>query len=292
MNGIIVVNKPLGKTSHNIVSIMRRITGIKKVGHTGTLDPEAEGVLPICIGSATKAADMLTLSDKCYKTQLVWGKTTDTQDASGTVLSECDIMPEKEDIEKVIMSFVGHTEQIPPMYSAIKKDGKKLYELARQGIEIERKKRQITINSIKIDKIDTDRKTVDMTVDCSKGTYIRTLCHDIGAKLGTGAYMNTLQRIRTGRFNISMSHTLEELWALKEQDKLSSVLIPTDVLFEEYERIDLNEKQTKSIVNGVQMTYRGALDGHIYRLYDSKGRFLCISECKDKRLVLKKSFWN
>ena len=139
MNGIIIIDKPLGRTSHDMVYVMRKMTGIKKVGHTGTLDPEATGVLPVCIGSATKVADMLTLSDKCYRAELVLGMTTDTQDADGEVLTECEVTCSEDEIRQAIMSFVGEIEQIPPMYSAIKQNGKKLYELARKGIEVERK---------------------------------------------------------------------------------------------------------------------------------------------------------
>lgn len=160
MNGIIVVNKPLGKTSHDIVYFMRRLTGIKKIGHTGTLDPMASGVLPICIGSATKAADMLTLSDKRYTAELALGMTTDTQDAEGEVLTECAVNLTADEITDAIKSFEGDIEQVPPMYSAVKKDGKKLYELARKGIEVERKKRAVTIHEINIINIDLENYIV------------------------------------------------------------------------------------------------------------------------------------
>ena len=213
MNGIIIIDKPMGRTSHDMVYVMRKLTGIKKVGHTGTLDPMATGVLPVCIGNATKVADMLTLSDKRYIAELVLGRTTDTQDADGKVLTECDVNCTEEEIRAAVMSFVGEIEQIPPMYSAIKQNGKKLYELARQGIEVERKSRRITINSIDILKIDGVCITID--VSCSKGTYIRTLCEDIGKKLHVGAYMNTLRRIKTGPFTIEESHTVDELKSLK-----------------------------------------------------------------------------
>lgn len=291
MNGIIVVNKPLGKTSHDIVYFMRRLTGIKKIGHTGTLDPMASGVLPICIGSATKAADMLTLSDKRYTAELVLGMTTDTQDAEGEVLTECAVNLTADEITDAIKSFEGDIEQVPPMYSAIKKDGKKLYELARKGIEVERKKRAVTIHEINIINIDLENYIVKIDVLCSKGTYIRTLCEDIGVKLGVGAYMNTLVRTKTGRFTIEESHTLDQLAKMKEKGTLSDAITQVDALFEEYPKIALNEKQTRSITNGIRMSYSG-IEGQSYRLYDNSGQFLCVSKCEDGRLILEKSFWS
>lgn len=291
MNGIIVINKPLGRTSHDMVYFARRLTGVKKVGHTGTLDPDASGVLPVCIGSATKVADMLTLSDKRYRAELVLGMTTDTQDASGGVLTECAVNVSAEEIEKAVKSFEGDIEQIPPMYSAIKQNGKKLYELARKGIEVERKKRRITIREINIEEIKLEEGRVKIDVLCSKGTYIRTLCYDIGMKLGVGAYMNTLQRTVTGPFTISDSYTTEELTKMKEAGTLETAIIPTDAVFGDYPEIILNEKQERSITNGIRMSYNGN-EGRSYRIYGRDRRFLCISKCINGRLVLEKSFWN
>lgn len=289
MNGIIILDKPVGKTSHDMVYTMRKLTGIKKVGHTGTLDPMATGVLPVCIGNATKVADMLTLSDKCYIAELILGMTTDTQDADGEVLTECEVSCTEDEIRSVINSFVGEIEQIPPMYSAIKQNGKKLYELARKGIEVERKSRKVTINSIDILEINGERVTIK--VSCSKGTYIRTLCEDIGIKLHVGAYMNTLRRVKTGPFTIDESHTVKELNVLKDAGNIDSVLIPVDRMFMEYPEIILNPKQVKSITNGVQMTYNGK-EEQSYRVYDENKKFLCISKIVNGRLKLEKSFWN
>ncbi len=291
MNGIIVINKPKGRTSHDMVYFARRLTGVKKIGHTGTLDPDATGVLPVCVGSATKAADMLALSDKRYIAELVLGKTTDTQDASGEVLTECAVDVSEEEIIRAVKSFEGVIEQIPPMYSAIKQNGKKLYELARAGIEVERKKREITIYEINIEEINIENNSVKIDVSCSKGTYIRTLCHDIGQKLGTGAYMNALERTKTGPFELSESYTVEELTKMKEAGTLEEAFIPTDALFSDYPRIVLNEKQTRSVTNGIRMSYKGA-EGQSYRLYDENKKFLCVSKCVEGRLVLEKSFWN
>lgn len=288
MNGIVIIDKPHGCTSHDMVNLMRRLTGIKKVGHTGTLDPMATGVLPVCVGSATKVADMLTLSDKCYMAEFVLGMITDTQDADGKVLTECAVDCEEQDIRDAVNSFVGEIEQIPPMYSAIKQDGKKLYELARKGIEVERKSRKITIHSIDILKIDGERVTIK--VYCSKGTYIRTLCEDIGIKLHVGAYMNTLRRVRTGPFTIEESHTVDELYGLKEEGRLEEIFIPVDRMFEEYPAVSLNYKQVRSITNGIAMTYNGS-DG-LYRVYDEIGKFLCIGRIRDGKLKSEKAFWN
>lgn len=292
MNGIIVLDKPQGKTSHDMVGFMRRLTGIRKIGHTGTLDPMATGVLPICIGCATKAADMLTLSDKKYRAEFVLGKTTDTQDAEGNVLCEYEVNVSDEQIRNAVKSFVGEIEQIPPMFSAIKQNGKKLYELARQGIEVEREKRRVTIHKIEILEIDMAEKRIKLDVTCSKGTYIRTLGVDIGAKLGCGAYMTALRRIKTGRFGIEDAKTPEELTALMECGQLETVIKRVDTMFEDYPEIVLNPKQTKSIINGVRMTWRGGKEGQSYRLYDENRDFLCISKCTDGKLVLEKSFWN
>ncbi len=290
MNGIIIIDKPLGRTSHDMVYEMRKVTGIKKIGHTGTLDPMATGVLPVCIGSATKMADMLTLSDKSYIAELVLGRTTDTQDADGKVLTECEVNCSEEEIRCAVNSFVGEIEQVPPMYSAIKQNGKKLYELARQGIEVERKPRKVTINSINILEISGERVKID--VSCSKGTYIRTLCEDIGKKLGVGAYMNTLRRTRTGQFTIEESHTLSEIKELKENGGIESIIIPADRMFAEYPSVMLNPKQVKSVTNGVAMTYREGQEGQTYRVYDNENKFLCISRITDGRLKLIKSFWS
>lgn len=289
MNGIIVIDKPKGRTSHDMVYFIRRMTGIKKVGHTGTLDPDATGVLPLCIGNGTKVSDMLLESDKCYRAELILGKTTDTQDLSGNVIEEKEVTSSEEEIIKAATSFVGEIEQIPPMYSAIKQDGKKLYELARKGIEVERKPRRVTVNEITIVKIDKNTVTID--VDCSKGTYIRTLCSDIGEKLGCGGCMGNLRRTKAGMFKIDESHTVEEIEKLKEKGKLGNIILPVDSVFMKYPKIQLNEKQVKSVTNGIRMTYKG-IEGQTYRVYDNNNEFLCISKIEDGKLRLVKSFWN
>lgn len=287
MNGIIVLDKPDGKTSHDMVNFIRRLTGVRRVGHTGTLDPMATGVLPICIGSAAKVSDMLTATDKRYCAEFELGITTDTEDISGNVLEKREVTVGENEIREAVMGFVGKINQIPPMYSAIKQNGRKLYELAREGIEVEREKREVTIHSIDIQNIAGSKVTID--VSCSKGTYIRTLCSDIGRKLGTGACMTALRRTAAGMFTIDNAYTVGELEEQKE--KIEELLMPTDMVFADFPAIYLNEKQTKSIVNGVRMTWRGGEENQCYRLYDEKHGFLCISRCVEGRLRLEKSFW-
>lgn len=288
MNGIIVLDKPEGKTSHDMVNFVRRIAGTRRVGHTGTLDPMATGVLPVCIGSATKAADMLTLSDKRYTAQFKLGIATDTEDISGEIIERHDVCVSREDIVNAVNSFCGEIEQIPPMYSAIKQNGKKLYELARNGIETERPARIIKIYSIAIEDIDMENFLVTIDVHCSKGTYIRTLCADIGKKLKTGACMTALRRTATGRFTLENAVEPEELCG----GSLEKMLLPVDDIFEDCPKIFLNEKQKRSIVNGVRMTWRTGTEGQSYRLYDENGVFLCVSKCEEGRLRLEKSFWS
>lgn len=292
MNGIIVINKPLGKTSHDMVYFVRRLTGIKKVGHTGTLDPSATGVLPVCVGNATKVCDLLTNADKVYRVSFVLGMTTDTLDADGEILTEQPVLVSEDEIRAACFSFLGDIVQIPPMYSAVKVNGKKLYELARQGIEVERKERQVTIKNINILNIDMENFIVTMDVDCSKGTYIRTLCEDIGIKLGCGAYVNTLERRKSGIFTIENSFSLEELSKIKEEGRLEEVLKAPDSLFSDYPEIKVSEKQALLVKNGVRIRYKGLLEDCLYRLYGNDGEFLAISRFKDGELVLEKPFWN
>lgn len=291
MDGVIVIDKPIGKTSHDLVYFVRRLLGIKKVGHTGTLDPDASGVLPICIGKGTKAADMLTASDKAYRAQLVFGMTTDTLDASGEILTEQPVNASREEIENAIMGFIGEIEQIPPMFSAIKQNGKKLYELARKGVTVERKSRKVNIDNIDILEIDTQNYTATIDVYCSKGTYIRTLCEDIGMKLGCGAYMNTLVRTKSGKFSIEKAYTPEMLMKMKEEDTLSKALIPVDSLFEDYPMVALNSFLAEKAKNGVKIRMKGLCDGQIYRVYAENGEFLSLSCYTDGALVLEKAFW-
>lgn len=292
MNGIILIDKPLGKTSHDMVYLVRRLTGIKKVGHTGTLDPDATGVLPVCIGKATKVCDMLTATDKRYTAELILGKTTDTQDASGKVLSESKVNVTSESVYRAVNEFIGEIEQIPPMFSAIKKDGKKLYELARKGITIEREARKIKIHDISVNSIDLDNNSVTIDVFCSKGTYIRTLCEDIGNRLGCGGYMNGLRRTESGGFDIDSCYTTDELKRLSDDGRLSEALIPTDAVFADLEKVILDDFLSAKLKNGIKIRRGGLKEGKRYRVYSSRGEFLSVSVYNGAELVLEKAFWS
>ncbi len=267
MDGIINIYKPVGMTSHDVVNRVRRIAGTKKVGHTGTLDPDAEGVLPICINRGTKVADMLTVSDKRYTATFKLGIVTDTLDISGEVLMERPVNVTREQIIDCIESFVGTIEQIPPMYSAIKVGGRKLCDLARKGIEVERKSR--TVNVYEINVIDVKYNTFTIDVKCSKGTYIRTLGNDIGEKLGCGAVMTKLVRTQSSVFKIHDSVKLEDLTPENYKD----YIILADTLFD-CEKIIVKDDVLSKVLNGNAIKYNGA-DGEQYKVYDEKGRFLC-----------------
>ncbi len=288
MNGVFCIRKPKGMTSHDVVSAVRRICHTKRVGHTGTLDPDATGVLPVCIGTATRISDWICGTEKTYRARMMLGIATDTQDASGTPIFRSDRVPPQGEIEAAILSFLGESEQIPPMYSAIKKDGKKLYELARKGISVERAPRKINISDICIHEI--IGAEAEFSVTCSKGTYIRTLCADIGEKLGCGAHMTALSRTACGKwFTLAESVTLEELSTLAENEKLSDVLLPTDYFFGDFPALYLNETQSVRVKNGVPI-YTKENEGTTFRVYDQNRTFIALSRVTlndEGRLTLK-----
>lgn len=249
LNGIIIVNKETGFTSNDVVAKMRGICRQKKVGHTGTLDPDATGVLPVCLGTGTKLCDMLTDKEKEYVTELLLGVTTDTQDISGMVLSERPVDVTEEQVREAVMSFLGAYDQIPPMYSALKVNGKKLYELAREGKEIERKARRVEILELEI--LEMKLPLVKIRVGCTKGTYIRTLCHDVGEKLGCGGTMKSLVRTKVGRFMLEQAHTLAEIEQIRDGSLgLGSVVIPTEAAFAELRRVCVKPEADKLLLNG------------------------------------------
>ena len=248
MDGIINVYKEAGFTSHDVVAKLRGICRQKKIGHTGTLDPQATGVLPVCLGSATRACEMLTDRTKEYVAELLLGQITDTQDTTGTVLEEREVTVNEEQVREAVNSFVGGYDQIPPMYSALKVNGKKLYELAREGKEVERKARHVDLPVIEI--LSIDLPVVKFRVECSKGTYIRSLCADIGEKLGCGGTMKSLVRIRVGEFRLADALTLGQLQELRDTDRLEDALLPTDRIFADFPMIHVEEKWRRLIDNG------------------------------------------
>ncbi|OQB14218.1 MAG: tRNA pseudouridine synthase B [Firmicutes bacterium ADurb.Bin193] len=283
MDGVVNVYKPAGMTSHDVVYKIRRISGIKKVGHTGTLDPDAEGVLPICIGKATKAAETLASSYKRYSAVLRLGVTTDTQDIGGEVLKTNEISVSNDEIIGAVSAFEGEISQIPPMYSALKVGGKKLYKLARKGIEVERQPRRVTV--YKINVLNIDGAKVGLDIKCSKGTYIRTLCHDIGERLGCGGCLERLVRTETSGFTLETAVSLESL----ESEGITPFLIPVDELFS-YEKITVSGADEKKVKNGNSIQSDGLKEGACYRVYGSDGRFICISKQLNGRLIILKMF--
>lgn len=252
-NGIINVYKEKGYTSFDVVARMRGICGQKKIGHTGTLDPDAEGVLPVCLGKATKVCDMLTDSDKVYRAVMQLGVETDTQDLSGTILKEADISGLTEQkVMDTVMQFEGEIFQVPPMYSALKVNGKKLCDLARAGVTVERKARPVTIYKIQVESIALPYVT--MTVSCSKGTYIRTLCHDIGQKLGCGAAMKSLVRLQAAGYRIEHAYKLDTLQEFKEAGTLKDVVTPIEQVFEVYPVLTAKPEFDIMLKNGNKMS--------------------------------------
>lgn len=287
INGIINVYKEAGYTSHDVVARLRGILKQKKIGHTGTLDPDAVGVLPICLGKGTKLCDMLTDTDKTYEAVLKLGITTDTQDLSGTILETREVCAAEKTVVECIRSFVGEYMQIPPMYSALKVNGKKLYELAREGKEVERKARKVVFYEIEV--LNIELPEVRIRVTCSKGTYIRTLCHDIGEKLGCGACMASLVRSRAGGFSVEDSKTLDEIEELVRAGETSSVIHTVESMFSQYPSVVMSADHDKRIYNGNifgnehLQEGRGELDAQLFRVFDSGGTFVGIYQYRVQR---------
>ena len=298
INGIVNINKESGYTSHDVVAKLRGITKQRKIGHTGTLDPDARGVLPICFGKATKVCELLTNQDKVYVTTLLLGKTSDTQDISGKILSQRDVsFLTEEMVVECIKSFLGESYQIPPMYSALKVKGKKLYELAREGIEIERKARKIIVHEINILEMSLPR--VKIEIRCSKGTYIRTICHDVGEKLKCGGLMEELWRTKVGQFTLSDSITIDEFREVFAAGKLEQILVRIDSIFEDYPKVWVKKGYESIAYNGNILTLEmleNSQNVKRVRLYDCFQNFIGIylvmeSGGGEKRLKVEKMFY-
>ena len=276
-NGIVTVYKEKGWTSHDVVARLRRIFGQKKAGHTGTLDPEAEGVLPVCLGPSTRVCALLTDLDKTYEADMLLGLRTDTQDLTGRVLERSTDLPDPEEVRAAVSSFTGLYSQIPPMYSALKVNGRKLYEMARAGEEVERKPRNVQIFSIEIPEMNLPH--CRLRVSCSKGTYIRTLCDDIGRKLGCGAVMASLLRTGVGMFSLQDAVRISQLEEAAENDALEQFVCPPDRLFPTLPEVRFAQSAGKAARNGNPLPYE-ALCGIPYpeevrqvRMYDPQGLF-------------------
>ena len=305
-NGILIVDKPAGWTSQDVAAKLRGVFHEKRVGHGGTLDPMATGVLPIFIGRATRAVPFFEHADKVYEATLRLGLVTDTQDITGRTIEERPVDITLEQLEAVLASFRGEIEQIPPMYSAIKVNGQKLYALARKGREVERAARPVTIFGLEVlDEVNTgnafplggrcrgeavtDEGTLDLPlrIHCSKGTYVRTLCHDIGAALGCGGCMAALRRTRAGRYGLEQAHTLDEILAAPDPEAL---LLPVDSLFSDRPRCSVSEAGELRLRNGAAIPAGKLTDGE-YRVYSRSGEFLLLGSVADGELRTVKSFF-
>lgn len=289
MNGVINIYKNTGMTSFDVVAIVRRVAKMKKVGHTGTLDPAASGVLPVCLGKATKIIDYIMENKKVYRVNLKLGMVTDTYDLEGEVLREKDASHiTKDEILNCINSFLGTIDQVPPMYSALKQNGVRLYQLARQGIEVHREARKITIYSIENIKIESN-DNIQMDVCCSKGTYIRSLCYDIGEKLNVGATMTALERIQNGPFTKEEAINIEDL----TEELLEKHIISIEKALDSFEKITVNEKFGKLLRNGVKVfdnrMYSEEVEfNKLYRVYEDNGVFLGLGKRDEKGFKLEK----
>lgn len=295
INGVLNVYKEPGYTSHDVVAKLRGILKQKKIGHMGTLDPYAVGVLPVCLGKGTKLCDMLSDQNKTYKATMLLGTVTDTQDATGHILEQVDdsvvSQISEPKIIQIVKSYIGDYDQVPPMFSAVKINGQKLYNLARRGEVIERPARRVKILDITITKIELPR--VEMIVECSKGTYIRTLCHDIGRELGCGACMEKLLRSKVERFSVSESLTLDQIKELFDNGGLEDKLVPVDEMLDEYSKCVIAREYHKLIYNGNKFSPRATLlkmnfrHGQKIRVYDQDGNFVGIYQYDDEVKVYK-----
>lgn len=295
INGIINVYKEKGFTSFDVVAKMRGMFHQKKIGHTGTLDPDAEGVLPVCLGKATKVCDLLTDKDKEYKAVLLLGRETDTQDISGEVLNTSEVLVSEDEVKEAILSFVGEYEQVPPMYSALKVNGQKLCDLARKGVTVERKARPVTIHKIEI--VSVNLPEIEMIVSCSKGTYIRTLCDDIGKKLGCYGCMKSLLRTKVDKFTLDKAYTLAQLQQMidEKDEKEWTFVESVDSVFYKYSAVSAIEAAQKLVLNGNRIPVefiseeKCMEDSQQVCLYDFSGRFVgiysYIEVCKEYKPV-------
>lgn len=299
LNGIILVNKPQDFTSFDVIAKMRGILRIKRLGHSGTLDPMATGVLPVLVGKATKASDILPVDEKSYVAGFRLGLVTDTQDSTGEVLSENDKPVTFEQLRAAADTFLGDIMQVPPMYSAVSVDGKRLYELARQGKTVEREARQRRVDSIDIPEYDPVTREGKMSVSVGKGTYVRTLIHDIGEKLGCGGIMTSLQRTSSSGYDISRCYTLEQIQKFADEDSLEQIILPVDTAFcSTFDKIKLNKHCSKLYKNGVKLRLEQVgidmQEGDAaFCVYDFENNFLGLAKSdhqKDQLKVYKNFF--
>lgn len=287
LNGIMLIDKPCDWTSHDVVGKLRGILHERRIGHSGTLDPMATGLLVVFVGRATRAVEFAEADSKEYIAGLRLGISTDTQDITGNTLKSSNSLPSKAELEQALSAFKGEISQIPPMYSAIKVGGRKLYELARRGESVERKPRRVTID--KLDIIGENDGDYILDVVCSKGTYIRTLCNDIGDTLGCGGCMSSLRRVKAGAFSIEKAHTIDEIQAAADNGGLDEIIIPVDRLFSAYPELTVRDTAEKKLRNG--NVIKLAAPNGTYRVYTETGGFLLLGEASDNKLKTIKSFF-
>jgi len=285
MNGIVIVDKPAGWTSQDVTAKLRGVLKTRRIGHGGTLDPMATGVLPVFVGRATRGVEFFEHAEKTYEAVLRLGITTDTEDVTGEVLTQQDVNITEVQFQAVLEQFRGEIQQIPPMYSAIKVNGQKLCDLARKGREVERKPRTITIH--RLECLEFTGGIARLLVHCSKGTYIRTLCKDIGEALGCGGCMAGLRRVQAGEYTIENAVPLQTLITCEDPEQY---LLPVDSMFKAYPAVTLTEKQEKACRNGVAFTC--SLESGTYRVYGKNGEFLALSHMVEGKLTTIKSFWS
>ena len=292
MTGILLIDKPEGMTSFVAAARVRRMTGVKKTGHTGTLDPMATGVLPVLLGGATRFCELLPSHDKAYTATLRLGTITDTLDITGEVLETREVNVSRAELERALEGFSGEIEQVPPMYSAISQNGVRLYKLARQGIEVERESRRVTISSLELIGCDEEKGEYTISVECSAGTYIRSLVADIGEKLGCGAVMTALRRTSANGFDIKDVVTIEQLEAAANEERLGEILLPVDKALGGYGSVTVTEAQAKRFLNGGELFLeRLKIKGEgIFRVYSPKGDFLGLGETEDEYLKVRRVF--
>ena len=295
MNGVIVIDKPAGFTSFDVIAVTRKLTGQRKTGHTGTLDPNATGVLPVLLGTATKAQDLIMNSDKAYTAGFRLGLTTDTLDIWGQVKSQTVSRVTRESIEALLPRFTGEIEQIPPMFSAVQKNGQRLYDLARKGIEVEREPRRVTVYSLSLTDFNEAEQRGTLEIKCSKGTYVRTVIDDLGTALGCGAVMTALRRTSACGYDLSDCVTLEELKKLCESGDTEKFIRPTESLFQSLDSVKVSEAQAKRFKNGAPLDIsrtalrnRSLNDGAVLRVKDPSDSFLGLGTVSNGELKVYK----
>lgn len=294
MNGVLVIDKPEGFTSFDVIAVVRKLTGQRKTGHTGTLDPNATGVLPVLLGSATKAQDILPDHDKGYTAGFQLGIRTDTLDIWGEVLERVQTDVSEEEVLRAMESFRGDIMQVPPMYSAIKKNGQRLYDLARQGVEVEREARPVTVYRLSLVSFNIEKQSGVLEIECSKGTYVRSLIDDLGKKLGACAAMTSLRRTRACGFGLPDCVTLDALRELTESGRADEIIRPVESLFVTFPEIIVSDAQAKRFSNGgaldisrTRLRNDPPPDGAVLRVFDGEKRFLGLAKAEEKSGLLR-----